>query len=149
MGQSAKETSRPTAVMMLQDTFTKDLTMMALHAEGYAVTSTSSPSELAFETGMGRPALVVLDEPSLAMLEGRPESPTIVLLSMASPLTIDDVREIAAVNAAAGVATDYLPAPWSPLELTRAARRVRRMSRMKPQISDGITVHLDLAGLSA
>lgn len=91
---------------------------LTLQAEGYDVMEVDG-GEVPDALLALLPAVLVLDEAALVRVAGKPAAPTVVLLSAASPLHVPrDTRD-------GGSATTFVPSPWSPLELTRAARRVR------------------------
>lgn len=145
MGHS--DTTRSSVLLLCGDGFRRDMVKLTLRADGYHVIAVTSPRELHDGCTILRPALVVVDEAALPHVDRLPDVPAIILLSMASSLGHENAREIGNADGLMGTATCCLSAPWSPLELLRAVRRVRRMSRVRLKIQ--LTSGLDLTRASA
>ncbi|MFN7971033.1 MAG: hypothetical protein U0166_01560 [Acidobacteriota bacterium] len=138
MGQALKEPTRPTASLYCSDGLTREMARLTLDAEGYDVLSAmEAPSDSdAFDADLTtRPGLLVMDESALVLVRERPSIPTIVLMSMASPMDAQDASALAEAQRPGSVPTFYLPAPFSPMELSRAAQRLRRMTRHRPHLA--------------
>lgn len=135
MGQALREPTGPTASLYCTDALTREMARLTLAAEGYEViTSAEYPDDVIEITGGPRPGLLVMDESALVLTRERPRVPTIVLMSMASPLDAEDAMVLSESQPASATPTYYLPAPFSPMELTRAAQRLRRMSRQRAHL---------------
>ena len=128
----------PSAIILCKESLTRDMVSMTLRAEGYR---SRAVDELA-DAGPERPQLQVVDEASVVSLPDRPLAPTLVLLSGASPMTRHEAQELALENAGAGIPVEYLPFPFSPLELARSARRVRRTVRNRAHLPVGQSLEL-------
>lgn len=116
---------RPLALTYVSDPMTRDMARLSLRAEGYVVQAAASRDDVDVE----RPSLLIVDEASLVTIPESLGAPTVVLLSQATDMTAEEAHEVSHIHSAAGAAVHFLPSPFSPLELVRAARRVRRMNR--------------------
>ena len=146
MAETLEAAHRPLALLYCGDSLSGEMARLTLKSEGYGVQEASSPREFEHRCSQERPGLVVVDEEALVTIPEHPTTPTLVLLSSASPLTTAESHEIAALHAVAGSAVHYLPAPFSPLELSRAARRLRSMWRPRSSLSKHQPIYPELEG---